>query len=92
MRLAIDDAKGVKGKDLVMSIIRLRECYIMENCTKPTKVKMSCATFNRIRKFADDYDLLLCKWNDFTDEMEYRLCWLDVVFDNEMKGVEVCDV
>ena len=89
MRVGINSVLGKNGRDLFMSIIRLREDYIMDTGKKPTVVEMSCATFSILNKFADDYGFLLCKWNEFTSGMDYRLIDMEVILVDDMEGVEV---
>lgn len=92
VRLDMNKIVGKKKDDLLHEIIRLRDDYIFRTGELPTKIKMSRATFSRIDSYADCYGFLLCIYDEFAREMKYRLCAMDVVFDEDEKGVEVYDM
>ena len=89
MRSGIDNVEGKKGRGLVMDIIRLKDEFYFTYGREAEYIEMSFGTFVKIRKFADDYDYLLCRYNEFTRAMDYKLLGMYVIFVDDMEGVEV---
>lgn len=89
MRLGTDKIEGVKKDDLLRMILDLRGGYIHDTGHPPTIIKMSRATFDEIQSYADCYHHLFCRYDEFANCMKYQLCGMNVVFDNDEKGVEV---